>query len=321
MDVALLRRVATRGMCLDIETQLDDSHPLEAAILHVLTGRGRPTYILRTGHADYAAQMRIEEANARVTLLAPAPQADCSPSPWLALLDCMVEQGGRRGAQVITAEVPPDELGFEVFRQAGFSIYSRVRLYQLLPSNRLSNTVKPAPALMIKPITEEDFARLYTLYYQIVPQMVQQVMVPHWSGYALFWEGRLMGCLSLWTSKEKVLIQPYLHPELYDLVPQVFAQMLEHLPRQHLVYVRLHAFQEWLKNALEMDFGFQEHARFALMARHAIVPQLVQSLSPLAAITKLPQISPTESIRETWYGIQNHRQYRRPESRFAHLSD
>lgn len=285
IDLPLLRRIAARGISLNIAAFLDNANPLETALLHVvgLKGRGRPTFILRCDQGEYAAQMRQEATRASVTLLAPSPTTELI-HPWLALLDAMVKQAGSRGAYLITAEVPTDSPSFELFRHAHFTVYSRESLY-CLEQPRTIEIASPAQ-LIVRPIEEEDDARLYALYANTVPQLAQQVIAPPragWEGLAVMYNHRLVGCLAITSGKNGLLIEPYFHPELYDLVACVFSQGLAMLPPQK-IYIRLRAYQEWIRNTLELDFGFTEVGRYALMARHTIVKRETQTLSPLALL-------------------------------------
>lgn len=319
MDMALLRRVAARGLSLDIAASIEDKHPLETAILGVMgiKGRGRPTFILRTDHADYAAQMRLEDGLARITLLAPAPDHEGNHYPWLALIDNMVRQAGRRGIQTITAEVPVDCACFDLFRHANFTVYSRDILYVQHTPERFDAALLNNDRLFVRPVEDGDDGRLNALYANTVPQLVQQVSPPPrtWEGLALLLDNRMMGCLAFWTGKHSLIIQPYLHPELYDLVPNVLAQALEMLPRL-TVYVRLRAHQEWMRTVLERDFGFVEHGRYALMARHTVVRRSLAVSLPKVALEQIAfapnaeialEISSVEKpLNKKHNGISNH---------------
>jgi ribosomal protein S18 acetylase RimI-like enzyme len=287
MDLALLRRVAARGLYLDITASIGNTHPLETAMLNMvgLKGLGRPTFILRTEHTAYASQMRLEDHHAHVTLLAPKPRQNGSPHPWLSLIDHMVWQAGRRGAYLISAEVPVDSAGFELFRKAGFTIYSRENVYVLEKPTSARQIISEDRRLVIRNIEEGDTLRLSALYSSTVPQMVQQVAPcpQDWHGLALLLDHRLMGCLMVHSQKRGLLLQPILHPELYDLAPQVLASALKMLPERK-IYIRLHAYEEWLRRTLETDFGFEEIARYALMGRHTVVKTETHTFSPLAVL-------------------------------------
>jgi hypothetical protein len=315
IDLPLLRRIAARGISLNVVASLDNANPLETALLHVvgLKVRGRPTFILRNEEGEYAAQMRQDKECARVILLAPHPSADYSLHPWLALIDAMVKQAGKRGAHLITAEVPTDTASFELFRQAHFTVYSREILYCLEQPQSMEIT-SPAQ-LLVRPIEEEDDARLYALYASTVPQLAQQVIPPPqdgWQGLAVIYNHRLAGCLAITSRKNGLLIEPYFHPELYDLVACVLNQGLAMLPPQK-IYIRLRAYQEWIRNTLELDFGFKEVGRYALMARHTVVKRESRSLSPLAALESAfspnievaYEISPTKKPSNVKKLIQN----------------
>lgn len=289
MDLPLLRRVATKGLSLDIADALADEHPLESAMFGIvgLKGRGRPTYILRSQKMNYAAQMRLRDKYAQVTLLAPEP-TDITPS-WLALIDNMVQQAGKREAQFVTAEVPVDSVSFELLRQTGFSVYSRESLFA---ANGFADLDISLSEIEIRPIQDNDQQRLLSLYVQTMPRMVQQVLpAPSdgWQGLAVVYNQQVLGFIQVQHSRNAILLQPYFHPELYDMVLYIFAQALAQLPRRP-IYIRLRAYQEWMKPTLMLDLHFTEQARFALMARHTVVRRANPSLSPLAALGQIIMI-------------------------------
>jgi hypothetical protein len=229
--------------------------------------------------------MHVEETHARITLLTPAPDLNFPIAPWLALVENMVRQAGRRHAQTITAEVPVASDGFEVFRRAGFTVYSRESLYYRSNEAGAGHIDEGSGSLRLRPIEETDFARLDALYVNTVPRLVQQVAPSpkdYWEGFTILLNERLRGCLYVQTGKRGALIQPFLHLELYDLVPEVLQQTLALIGDKPL-FVRLRAYQEWLRNSL-YDLGFVEHSQYALMARHTVIKTETHVFSPLAVL-------------------------------------
>lgn len=299
IDLALLRRAASRGISLDLVTAIENDNPLEAALLHVVGLKGRPTYILRCEQGELAAQMRLENRLARITLLAPSPNEKLALQPWLALVETMIRQAGHRGAYLVVAECPIDSATFTVFRHAGFTVYSRESLYCFDHLKGVNVEFPSERRVYVRPIDEADDARLYTLYSSTVPHLAQQVIPPPqsgWEGLAIVLDGRVMGCFLVFSGKNGLLLQPYLHPELYDLIPQVLSQALALLPAQK-IFVRLHAYQEWMRQSLEQDFGFELLNRYALMAKHTVVKRETQTFSPLAA---LEQVLAPPTIEVAW---------------------
>ncbi len=291
MDLGLLRRVASRGISLDTAAMIQDPNPIETAILGSvgLRGRGRPTFILRTGHADYASQIHLEGQAARITLLAPTPDSDSPIWPWLSLVEHLLVQAGKRGAHLVTAEVPTDGSVYELFRRAGFTIYSRQALYGLEKLQMVAQTVSEDDALRVREVEEMDFPHLNVLYANTVPRLVQQAdpAPPVWSGLALVLEGRLRGCLTVSEGRNGVLLKPYIHPELEDRVSEILALALAHLPNRK-IYVRVLAYQAWLGTTLELDLGFEEVAHHVLMAKHTVILRETSIFSPLVALENLP---------------------------------
>ncbi|NJL92904.1 MAG: hypothetical protein HC915_03865 [Anaerolineae bacterium] len=192
------------------------------------------------------------------------------------------------GAHLISAEVPVDGCALELFRQAGFTVYSRQTLF-VLETGPETDPPPYVPKLVVRPLRAADYPRLNALYSSTVPRLVRQAdLAPQvgWSGLALIYEDRLRGYVSVWEGKHGTLLQPHLHLELYDLVPQIFRHVLAQLPRRP-TYVRLLAYQEWLRRTLELDLGFVEGTRHALVARHTTVLVKSPAFSPLAALESI----------------------------------
>jgi hypothetical protein len=296
IDLPLLRRLVAQGLSLEPMVVTQDSHPLEKAVLGAvgMTGRGRPTYLLRTKEGDYAAQMCVEETRARITLLAPMPEIDHPDSAWLALLENAVEQAGRRGAHLVTAEVPVESVAFEHCRRAGFTVYSRQNLFYL-EAPPAKGVFQLDGELSVYPVQDTDASRLHSLYTNTVPRMVQQVDPPpnDWSGLIVMHENRLRGYIAVYPGKRCVLLQPYFHPELYDRAADVLHMAVTQMPAGR-IYVRLLAYHEWLRRSLENQLGFVEDAHFALMARHTTVfvkeSPAFSPLTALEAITFVPGV-------------------------------
>lgn len=290
MDLALLRRLASRGLSLDTVALIRDANPLETAMLGAvgLIGRGRPTFILRTEQEDYAAQIHVEGTRARLILVAPCPQPEHPTNTWLTLLENLLEQAGRRGAYLVTAEVPINGVALELFRRTGFTVYSRQNLYYL--EKPAFEPAAETPQLLVRPVQDDDYPRLNALYTSTVPKLVQQADPPPsggWEGLAVLLDGRLRGYICTWQGKQGILLQPYFHPELYDLAGAAFQQAITHLGMRR-VYVRMLTYQEWLRRPLEQELGFVEWATYALMVRHTTVTVRETSVfSPLAALESM----------------------------------
>lgn len=288
IDLPLLRRLAARGLSLDTVALVRDANPLETAMLGAvgLTGRGRPTYILRDEEGEFAAQIYLEGNQARISLLAPTPRPEHSFTPWLALIEHLLVQAGRRGAHLVTAEAPLEGTTLELFRHAGFTIYSRQTLYYLDRGKTTKLREAYHDRLQVRPLQEQDQPKLKALHANTVPRLVQQADFSarqDCQGLALLLNGVLRGYISVWEGKGGVLLQPYLHPELYDLVEEAFTLALGQLPKRR-TYVRLLAYQAWLHQALSTELGFVEWSQSALMARQIVVQVQAALPAPLPAL-------------------------------------
>lgn len=299
IDLPLFRRLASRGLSLDTGALVGEASPLETAILGSvgLIGRGRPTYLLRTQTGDYAAQIQMEGRRARLTLLAPAPQPDDPDQPWLAILEGILEQAGRRGAYLVTAEVPISSLALELCRRVGFTVYSRQTLFYL--ENTQPSVVKSG-RIHVRPLEENDHGHIHGILANTIPRLVQQADPHHeddWRGYVITLDGRVRGYFSICEGKQGILVQPYLHPELYDSVTESVRQLLSNYAGRR-IFFRLLAHQEWLRQALINDFTFTEGEQYALMVCHtAVYVRETATFSPLAALEGMTLVPGGVEIR------------------------
>jgi len=90
MDLALVRRLATRQIPMDTTTALTQGvNPLEAALLTVvpLADLGFPTLVLRRDESGYIGQLRHRqsETHAHLVSLAPVPVSEQPYQPCCSL--------------------------------------------------------------------------------------------------------------------------------------------------------------------------------------------------------------------------------------------
>lgn len=269
LDLGLVRRLIGQRLPLDLTQALTRGLPgLEGALLSAvpLADLGTPTVVIRNGEGGFMGQFRQRagRAVAQLTFLAPEPQPAHLPY-WLQIIDTLVVEAGKRGAMLVSAEVPEGHAAFVAFRQTGFCVCSRQTILRRDPG--------PAEAdpSLVRAETERDAPGVGLLYANTVPRLLQQA--EPWSeadqsGLIYERDGQIAGYLEVVEGKNGVVIKPYFHPEVYDQAAAVILAALAHLPRtaEVPVYLYARAYQDWLRGVLER-VGFTACAEHALMVK------------------------------------------------------
>ncbi|MDI7276722.1 MAG: hypothetical protein QME94_12145, partial [Anaerolineae bacterium] len=139
-DLALLWALRGQGITLDMQrAALCGARPLQAALCGFLPPRGTATltYVCQeqsvNGRGFVQVQAWPERQEWQIVHLAPRAESCAVPrSPsWACLLSELCVLAGQRGALRVRAGVAAESLEEEVFRQAGFTAYTREEIYRL----------------------------------------------------------------------------------------------------------------------------------------------------------------------------------------------
>lgn len=285
-DVSLVMQLSEQGICLDSIAKLTrESQPLQEALFaYLMPGTGAPTLIWKdNGHAAFGQlRHRPGEEVARALFIAPAwSEANAG---WLPLVDRLAVEAGERGGHHLIAEVDETSGEFEALRRAGFAIYARQTIWQLLGETAMSD-----PLLPIRPATSADSIAVTTLYHNVVPRLVQQVEQPPkpGRGYVLEQDGEIVAFLDVRRGPAGIWVEPYLHPEAYDLSEAMLHSALHQLATANRsgrpVYVCVRRYQDWLQDILR-SARFDCLGSQAVMVKRLVVRLLEPVLKPLPAI-------------------------------------
>lgn len=270
LDLGLVRRLIAQCLPLDMASALARGLPgMEGVLLSSvpLADLGAPTVVIRNGEGGLMGQVRQCPGRgvAHLTFLAPEPQA-AHLSYWMQIIEALVIEAGKRGAMLVSAEVPEDHAVFVAFRQTGFAVYSRQTILRREPGCAAGDPT------LLRPETEEDAIAISTLHANTVPRLLQQAEpLPEADHSGLIYEkdGHIAAYLLVIEGKNGVVIKPYFHPEVYDQTAAVILSALTHIPRAEQVPVFLYAraYQDWLRGVLERA-EFQPWTEHALMVKH-----------------------------------------------------
>ena len=244
--IGLLRQLQGTSVLLDPKSALLElpSTPLRAALRgYVLPSSGIFTYIL---HApDTAAtwrgfvQARVFRSGLawKITCMAPAlDSSEDAATIWYRLLLHLCIAGGERHVQRLFACLPQDSPTEEVFRQAGFAVYSHERLFE-----HTNNAAQGRQSVRMRPVRPEDHWHVQKLYHRATPRPVAQFEklsdardgsahfeIPGLDspqGYVLSGQnGEVAGYVHLAAGPQAAWLRLTVHPD----TPDVAAEMLDH---------------------------------------------------------------------------------------------
>lgn len=300
VDIPLMRRLAEKGLVLDSELCYTGEATVGLQNLGfsriLMPPRGLHMLVGRAGKQHVIGQFRLKPDDhlAQMVFVAPTLEPDMCDTAWLALMDAMASESGRRGAHILTAEVDEGSPLFLTMRQSGFAVYARQEIWrrhaaeETLPKFRLSGELVEE--------TEDDQMDIQLLYSNIVPRLVQAITVPSRDSKGLVYRkaGRVQGYIAVSEGKSGIYIMPYLHPDVLGheaaaIIAGVIAQTsrAERVP----VYVCVRRYQDWLAESLNR-MGFEALTQQAVMVRHIAAGVRQASFAPLVkSLDAVPQVT------------------------------
>lgn len=308
VDIPLMRRLAEKGVVLDSEMcytgEVAGSHGvlfsnilLPQRSLYMLVGRAEKQHVMgqfRLKPHDHLAQM---------TFMAPTLEPNVCDTAWLALMDGMAVEAGRRGAHMLTAEVNEDDPLFVCMRQSGFAVYARQEIWRRDPSSESL----PEPYLLgeLAEETDDDQMDIQLLYSNIVPRLVQAITVPSRDSRGIVYRKakRVQGYIAVSEGKSGIYIMPYLHPDVLGYeATAIIAGVIRQTGRADRVpvYVCVRRYQDWLADSLSR-MGFEAATQQAVMVRHIAAGIRQTNFASLVQKTleAVPQASPVSKSNLT----------------------
>lgn len=279
-DISLLNDLSDHGVVFDLVTQLTRGvNPLQSAVWAYVVPTARTLSYVHRQEGELAfGQMRhrLGAETARLVFLASVQAAG-----WDHLLDHMAHEAGLRHAHYLVADVPETSPAFERLRTAGFGVYARQNVWR-----GPATPPPPDPETILRPVTPTDQLALNLLYADVVPRLVQQVEPPPHA--RLGWVAEQRGTLTAWLDVRRgplgVWVEPYFHPEAYDL-SAVALRALVHLagPTPPPIYVCARRYQAWLQDSLA-EVGFAPVGAHVIMVKRLVARPSPAMRSPLPAI-------------------------------------
>ncbi len=240
--------------------------PATGLYTYVETSNGQPDTLLigQVSH-PYASP------SARLTYI--TPQSAMESDALARLLEQIIAQVAERGALRLLAEVPERSFAFQALREAGFAIYARQRLWQL----SAEVPTEPPPSGAWRILTERDTLALRSLYYDLIPGLVQQVEpldVENFYGL-IYDKGECLAYVELKYGWRGIWVQPFIHPDV-GKPTHCLRELIHSLPYRlaRPIYLCIRSYQAWLEPALE-ELGGEPTPDQAVMVKHLAVAKKV----------------------------------------------
>jgi len=317
-DILLIRQLQSKGIVLDMEGAiLRPRTPLRDALMSQipLNGYGAVTYVLRDGNRQGFIQARQgrHSTESYLTFVAPAlSESEAREVTWCSLLEELCRGEGDRGVQRVYAKLPESaDIEAEVFRQAGFRVYTQEHVFYL------PRAVKAQPdgvhPVRLRLYRSTDAWGVHRLYCLGSPRFVQQAEhVPGEIGEAAtsdwaqgrreerhVWvrDGEVVGYLRLLIGELGHWLHLLIHPNQMDhavaLLHLGIARLKRYPPRP--IYCTVRSYEVALQRALTA-IGFKPHHTRSLMVKQIAVPVREPALEPSLAVEGA-EVRPTVSSR------------------------
>jgi hypothetical protein len=334
-DVLLVKQLQEEGVQLDVEGAILKPHtPLMAALAFHLPfdDIGASTYVLdaveggRRVRGFAQARERRSGVEGDVVYMAPAlAKDDEAPAAWRRLLTYLCRMEGRRGVQRLFAKLPEEaEEEIEIFRRAGFGVYTQEYLFRLDSWSAATATQgRPRPVsgakvpsrgtIPLRPRRAQDEWGLNRLYCQAAPRLVQQtegLTEGSWDSSPVGWwrggrderyvwevvEGEIVGYLRLIGGRKGHWLKALLHHDAQDRAAEFLrwglALLADYPPRP--VYCSVRGYEAGLQWALKR-VGFQPYVTLFLLVKHTTAWAREPERRRVPALERGVEAAPTAS--------------------------
>jgi hypothetical protein len=263
-DLPYLHSFRDQAIGLDTARTLTRGNPLGAVGLFAYVNPARHIYsAIANGEEDCVLGGIIHsrgESFAKLLYIAPSSQLDHSDLP--ALIESLAAQAGTWGAFHVLAEVDETSNAFVALRKAGFSVYAWQRMWDI------SAIVEADRSFTWTRVKSVDVPSVQSLYYQIVPPLLQPVEPPPKRALGWMCNDGVKCYVSATHGVYGIVLAPLIHPEGTDVGAKL-ASLISNLPdrRNRPVYLCVRSYQAWLEPVLA-DLGAQAAGRQAVMVKH-----------------------------------------------------
>lgn len=207
------------------------------------------------------------------------------PRDLVPLLEGLIKESGHWGAKQVTADLATDSDRLPYFRQAGFSVLAKQRVYRVTALGKHDNYLERR----WRRWNNDDISAIRSLYFTLVPPLIQPVEPftrRESLGLVHYGEkGDLQAYADLVYGPVGVWVLPQVHPQSADDIGDLLAQLVVDLPdlNGRSVFFATRSYQPWVEQALA-DLSVEPGPEQALMVRYIALRQRVRVEFPFASL-------------------------------------
>ena len=291
LDTAL---TVTRGAPLSLTHLFTSLHPNDQIFTGIyepeetqvkLIGQIYRSQTMTSAHLKYLLQ--LEDLDGR----------DC-----VVLLEGLIKEAGHWGAKQVVANLDPSSDLFPHFRQAGFSVLAKQRIFKCEPPTDTNESMPHG----WQPWRQEDFSAMCSLYQTLVPPLIQAVEpisrreaqgLVHYdaSGTMQAYADLIYGPVGVW-------VLPVIHPQINESIVDLLNQLVLDIPNlnKRPIYIALRSYQPWVESPLEA-IAIEASPEQVVMVRYLALRQRVKvnyAYSPVENSQPEPTITLTSVKNE-----------------------
>lgn len=291
LDLPTLYRYRDEVVSLDTARLLTRGNPLSA--IGFLSYFNPARYVYSAVSSENGASLlggvthTHGESFAKLLYLAPASRLDHPDLP--ALIEALAVEVGNWGIFHVIAEADETSEAFTALRKSGFSVYAWQRMWDV------TNLIIQQPASRWTHMREVDLPAVQSLYYQIVPPLLQPVEPAPKQAQGLVCAKEMKCYVNILPGMRGIVLTPFIHPEVMN-VSAIMAEIATSLPGRHNrpVYLCVRSYQAWLEPVLE-DLGAKASSRQAVMVKH--LARLVKEEQTVSAVPSVVSVQPSRVSR------------------------
>lgn len=260
----------TRGAPLSLRHLFTSLHPND----QIFTGVYEPD----DSHSKLIGQIYRSQTMTSAHLKYLLRLVDLDARDCVILLEGLIKEAGHWGAKQVVANLEPSSDLFPHFRQAGFSVLAKQRLYQCEPKADADESMPHG----WQPWRQADFSAMCGLYQTLVPPLIQAVEpisrreaqgLVHYdaSGTMQAYADLIYGPVGVW-------VLPVIHPQINESIVDLLDQLTLDIPNlnKRPLYIALRSYQPWVESPLE-TIAIDASPEQAVMVRYMALRQRVKA--------------------------------------------
>lgn len=267
----------TRGNPLSLTHFLFSLRPTE----HHFTGVIQPSEIAEKSIAQVYQSKKMSSAHINFLL----PPKSGNTQDLVIILEGLIKKASNWGAKQVTVDLDIDSAYFTGFRQAGFSVLAKQKIFKCPVPGKADNIGDQRWRIW----NSADIHAMRCLYLTLVPPLVQPVepMTRRERLGLVYYDaqGHLQAYADLVYGPKGIWVLPVIHPQVKAGIANLLDQMVLALPERNgrPVYITARSYQPWIEDTL-LGSSHASGPEQALLVRYMALRQKVKTEFAYAAI-------------------------------------